>query len=138
MREPGLRFYTVASALRPETERYARKVYEELSKALKAYGVEGGGLILSPEDVPARGEFAIVAVATGGTETAILKLYESGSRPLILVATGLANSLAAALEAAAALKAREKPYGWSTSKTGTPWTLARSWKELRSTHGFTR
>ena len=101
-----LRFYTVASALRPEIEKYAREVHAKLSKAFTERGVEDGGLILKPDAVAKGKNFSIVAIATGGTESTTLKLYEIGDKPLVLIATGLANSLAAALEAVAALRAR--------------------------------
>jgi len=101
-----LYLYTAASVLRPEIGEYARKVHSELSKAFIERGVKDRGLLLGPDDVVEGENFSILLVATGGTEVTTLRLYEVGDKPLVLVATGLANSLAAALESVAALKSK--------------------------------
>ncbi len=101
-----LYLYTAASVLSPKIGEYARKVHAELSRAFAEKGVEDKGLLLSPDDVKKGEGYSILLVATGGTEVTTLRLYERGDKPLVLVATGLANSLAAALESIAALKSR--------------------------------
>ena len=98
--------YTVASVLNPKIGEYARKVHSKLSPVFAEKGVKDKGLLLSPNDVIEGEGYSILLVATGGTEVTTLKLYEMGDKPLVLVATGLANSLAAALESIAALKSK--------------------------------
>ena len=98
--------YTAASVLSPKIGEYAKKVHSELSRVFAERGVEDKGLLLSPDDVKKGEGCSILLVATGGTEVTTLKLYEIGDKPLVLVATGLANSLAAALESIAALKSK--------------------------------
>lgn len=51
-------------------------------------------------------EFSIVFIATGGVERAVMQCYESLPRPVVLLADGLHNSLAAAMEVSSWLRSR--------------------------------
>lgn len=51
-------------------------------------------------------EFSIVFIATGGVERSVMKAFESLPRPVIILADGMQNSLAAAMEVSAWLRSR--------------------------------
>ena len=55
---------------------------------------------LSPND------FSIIFIATGGVERLVIQHFESLPRPTILLADGMQNSLAAALEISSWLRGR--------------------------------
>ena len=55
---------------------------------------------LSPDD------FSIIFIATGGVERLVIQHFESLPRPAILLADGMQNSLAAALEISSWLRGR--------------------------------
>jgi L-fucose isomerase-like protein len=51
-------------------------------------------------------DFSLVFIATGGVERLVMQCFESLPRPVVLLADGMQNSLAAAMEVSAWLRAR--------------------------------
>lgn len=94
---------TFASPLHPETT--IRGCHEiilaELEKYFTVRLVRPDGLsTLKPDD------FSLVFIATGGVERMVIQHFEQLPRPVLLLADGMQNSLAAALEVSAWLRAR--------------------------------
>lgn len=64
--------------------------------------------IIEPDHIPqlSREEFSIVFIATGGVERQVIQHFEYLPRPTIILADGMQNSLAAALEVSSWLRNR--------------------------------
>lgn len=64
--------------------------------------------IVTPEELPRlnKNEFSIVFIATGGVEREVIQYFEYLPRPTVILADGMQNSLAAALEVSSWLRNR--------------------------------
>ena len=92
-----------ASMLHPETtvRRCHEIILAELEKYFTVRLVDYREMSrLKPDD------FALVFIATGGVERLVIQHFEQLPRPVLLLADGMQNSLAAALEISAWLQAR--------------------------------
>lgn len=103
-----LKLLAVASPLDPGLEASLRGAAFSLLSSAESRGVEVEflGLKRRLDEEPSAGEGDLaLAVMTGGTEAMVLRVARAWDGGVALLATPVANSLAASLEAAAALRA---------------------------------
>lgn len=86
-----------------------------------------------------REDFSVLFIATGGVERLVIQQFESLPRPAILLADGMQNSLAAALEISAWLRGRgmrsEILHGELTEIIRRIFVLYSNFKAQRALHG---
>ena len=102
-----LRIVAVASPMGPDARAFVGESVSSALKSVESTGLEVSfdGILTEPPSEALEGEGLLaILVVTGGTESTTLRAVSDWRGGLALVATPLANSLAASLEAARALR----------------------------------